>query len=90
MLVSSQIEPVKNVYDMVDEEEYCRIVSERQLNDFVETDGAHTEYVDTGGEIFDDELDDESLANSQYHTSIPMPSHWCEYISCVTVISCLQ
>ncbi|OQV12748.1 DNA polymerase alpha catalytic subunit [Hypsibius exemplaris] len=61
--VKYQYQELQPVYDMVPEEEYAKIVSDRQMDQFVDmVEGASEEYVDHGGEIFDDETDDASVA----------------------------
>uniref|UniRef100_A0A8R1XN47 DNA polymerase n=1 Tax=Onchocerca volvulus TaxID=6282 RepID=A0A8R1XN47_ONCVO len=47
---------IKPVYEEVDEEEYIKIVQERQRDDFVVDDGPYgSGYVDHGDDFFDDE-----------------------------------
>ena len=50
-------EEIQNVYDIVDEKDYCDLVAGRQNEDWIVDDDG--EYVEDGREIFDEEMGDE-------------------------------
>ena len=59
-----EISDIENVYEVVDEKSYTKEVMARQDDDWIVRDGNECGYIEDGRDIFDDDLDSQSIAAS--------------------------